>query len=121
MLDFRISWAINVDTPGDTIILGDKGGLRIPSTNCWNGTVGGEMTIYKHIAGQPTETKIPILPDPDSYTIVDRKIRSFMTAIQTGGTSPVPSSQIFYNQAIIDGIVKSSKLGKEIDIVLPEC
>lgn len=121
MLDFRISWAINVDTPGDTIILGDKGGLRIPSTNCWNGTVGGEMTIYKHIAGQPTETKIPILPNPDSYTIVDRKIRSFMTAIQTGGSSPVPSSQIFYNQAIIDGIVKSSRLGREIDIVLPEC
>ena len=30
ILDFRISWAMNMDTPGDTIILGTKGGLRIP-------------------------------------------------------------------------------------------
>ena len=121
MLDFRIAWAMNVNTPGDTILLGTEGGLRIPSTDCWNGSVGGEMTIYKHVAGVPTETKIPILPNPDSYTIVDRKIRSFMTAVQTGGTAPVPSSQIFYNQAIIDGIMKSHKLGKEVEIVLPEC
>lgn len=121
VLDFRIAWAMNVNTPGDTIILGTEGGLRIPSTDCWNGTVGGEMTIYKHVAGAPVETKIPIRPNPDSYNIVDRKIRSFMTAIQTGGTAPVPSSQIFYNQAIIDGIVKSNKLGREIEIELPEC
>ena len=69
------------------------------------------MTIYKHIAGLPTETKIPIVNDLGNYTIVDRKIRSFMTAIQEGGSAHVPSGQIFYNQAIIDGIVKSSKLG----------
>ena len=37
ILDFRIAWAMNMDTPGDTIILGTKGGLRIPSTECWNG------------------------------------------------------------------------------------
>ncbi len=121
IVDFRISWAMNVNTPGDTIILGTEGGLRIPSTDCWNGTVGGEMTIYKNVAGAPVQTKIPILPNPDSYNIVDKKIRSFMTAVQTGGSAPVPSSQIFYNQAIIDGIVKSSKSGKEVEIILPEC
>ena len=40
ILDFRISWAMHLDTPGDTIILGTKGGLRIPSTGCWNGSIG---------------------------------------------------------------------------------
>ena len=54
-------------------------------------------------------------------TIVDKKIRSFLTAVQTGGKAPVPSSQIFYNQAIIDGIMKSWRAGKEVDIVLPDC
>ena len=44
ILDFRIAWAMHLDTPGDTIILGTKGALRIPSTECWNGTVGGPMT-----------------------------------------------------------------------------
>ena len=32
IVDFRIAWAMNVNTPGDTIILGTKAGLRIPST-----------------------------------------------------------------------------------------
>ena len=48
------------------------------------------------------------------------KVRSFLDAIKEGGTAPVPSSQILYNQAIIDGIVKSAKLGHEIDIDIPE-
>ena len=36
ILDFRIAWAMHIDTPGDTIILGTKAALRIPSTDCWN-------------------------------------------------------------------------------------
>jgi predicted dehydrogenase len=46
VLDFRIAWAMHLDTPGDTIIMGKKGSLRIPSTDCWNGSVGGAMKIY---------------------------------------------------------------------------
>ncbi|MBR6708413.1 MAG: Gfo/Idh/MocA family oxidoreductase, partial [Clostridia bacterium] len=38
ILDFRISWAMHINTPGDTLIIGTKGGLRIPSTDCWNGS-----------------------------------------------------------------------------------
>ena len=41
ILDFRISWAMHADTPGDTIIFGTEGALRVPSTDCWNGSVGG--------------------------------------------------------------------------------
>ena len=32
----------------------------------------------------------------------------------------VPSSEIIYNQAIIDAIVKSSELGREVEVVIPE-
>lgn len=121
IVDFRIAWAMNINTPGDTIMLGTKGGLRIPSTDCWNGSVGGPMTIYHEVAGSQVQTVIPIIKNEDGYTIVDKKIRSFLTAVQTGGKAPVPSSQIFYNQAIIDGIMKSWRAGKEVDIVLPDC
>ena len=41
-------------------------------------------------------------------------------AIKNGGPAPIPSSEILYNQAIIDGIVKSAELGKEIQIEIPE-
>ena len=118
ILDFRISWAMHLDTPGDTVILGKKGALRIPSTECWNGTVGGEMTLYTDMAGLQTETKIPILKAPKP--LFEMKVRSFLDAVKEGGAAPVPSSQILYNQAIIDGIGRSAEAGKEIEIVIPE-
>lgn len=122
ILDFRIAWAMHVDTPGDTIIMGKKAALRIPSTDCWNGSVGGEMTLYTDVAGAQTETKIPIIPTKgDVFSgLFYKKIRSFLDAIKEGKPAPVPSSQILYNQAIIDGIVKSAEVGHEIKIEIPE-
>ncbi|MDR1892885.1 MAG: Gfo/Idh/MocA family oxidoreductase [Oscillospiraceae bacterium] len=118
VLDFRIAWVMNLDTPGDTIIYGTKASLRIPSTDCWNGTVGGAMKIYKDVAGVGVETEIPILQgDAELFYL---KIRSFLDAVKNGGKPPVPSEQIIINQAIIDGIVKSARLGREIEITIPE-
>ena len=119
ILDFRIAWAMNIDTPGDTIILGTKGVLRIPSTDCWNGSVGGNMKIYKEIAGTQTETVIPIL-DSNFGALFDQKIRSFLDAVKYGDPVAVPSSQIIYNQAIIDGINRSAACGHEVTIEIPE-
>ena len=118
VIDFRIAWAMNVDTPGDTILLGTKGGLRIPSTEGWNGTVGGPMTIYHEVCGQQVETQIPIIEGrEDLFTL---KLRSFIDAIHDGTPAPVPTSQILYNQAILDGINRSAKLGREVEIEIPE-
>lgn len=118
VLDFRIAWAMNLDTPGDTIIMGTKGSLRIPSTECWNGTVGGPMVLYHELCGEQTQTEIPIIKMKED--LFDLKIRTFLDAIKEGGVAPVPSSQILYNQAIIDGIAKSAAAGREIEVVIPE-
>ena len=118
VLDFRIAWAMNMDTPGDTIILGTKGGLRIPSTECWNGTVGGPMKIYHEVCGQQVETEIPIITMKKG--LFDLKIRTFLDACKNGTPAPVPSSQIIYNQAIIDGIARSAECGHEVEITVPE-
>ena len=123
ILDFRIAWAMHLDTPGDTIIMGTKGSLRIPSTDCWNGSIGGDMTIYSEISGSQVETKIPMIVYDESIpenTNFYKKIRSFLDAVKEGGSAPVPTSQIIYNQAIIDGIVKSAKAGAELKIEIPE-
>ena len=118
ILDFRIAWYMHLDTPGDTIIMGTKGSLRIPSTDCWNGSFNKPMTIYHDVAGEPVETVVPLLPaTPDLF---DRKIRSFLNAVITGGAAPVPPSQIIYNQAILDGIQRSSDCGHEVEIEIPE-
>lgn len=118
VLDFRIAWAMNLDTPGDTIIMGTKGSLRIPSTECWNGSVGGPMVLYHEVCGEQTQTEIPIIPMKEK--LFDLKIRTFLDAIKENGKAPVPSSQILYNQAIIDAIAKSSDAGHEVEVKIPE-
>lgn len=118
ILDFRIAWYMHLDTPGDTIIMGTKGSLRIPSTDCWNGSFHKPMTIYHDVAGEPVETVVPLLPA--TTDLFDRKIRSFLNAVITGSEAPVPTSQIIYNQAILDGIQRSSDCGHEVEIEIPE-
>jgi predicted dehydrogenase len=121
VLDFMISWAMHMDTIGDAIILGTKGGLRIPSTECWNGEFDKPLTIYKDVAGKRVQYQIPhSAPTLNGKGLFYNKIRSFLDAVKYGGEPTVPSSQILYNQAIIDGIIKSNALGKEIEIEIPE-
>ena len=117
ILDFRISWAMNMDTSGDALILGKKGGLRIPSTECWNGEFDKPLTIYKTLCGENVEYQVPLKPAGDLFF---QKLRSFVDSVKEGGTATVPSSEIVINQAIIDGLVRSSKEGKEITIEIPE-
>lgn len=117
ILDFRIAWAMNIDSPCDTIILGTKGGLRIPATDCWNGSIGGPMTVYKEVAGVQTEYQIPMFPNNDLWYL---KLRSFLDAVKNGTAAPVPSTQIIRNQAILDGILRSAKAGHEVEIHIPE-
>ncbi|MBQ3169889.1 MAG: gfo/Idh/MocA family oxidoreductase, partial [Clostridia bacterium] len=83
-------------------------------------TVGGEMTLYHDLAGVMMEEKIPILKDSSGKGLFYKKIRSFLDAIINNEPAPVPTSQILYNQAIIDGIYKSSEIGKEIEVEIPE-
>ena len=118
ILDFRIAWDMHLDTPGDTIIMGSKGCLRIPSTECCNGSIGGPLKICRTIAGSDVETIVPERDNREDNFY--NKIRLFIDAVKEGGCAPVPSSQIIYNQAIIDGISRSAKCGREVTVEIPE-
>jgi len=78
------------------------------------------MTLYHEVAGEQTETVIPILKNEFEGGLFDEKIRTFLDAVLYNKPAPVPSYQIIRNQAIIDGINKSAKLGREIEIEIPE-
>jgi predicted dehydrogenase len=119
VLDFRIAWAMNIDSPGDTIILGTEGGLRIPATRDWNGTTGGPMLLYHEIAGQQVTTEIPLLKNPFS-SCFEEKLRDTVECVINNRPAPVPTSQIIINQAIIDAIFRSERAGHEVTVEIPE-
>ncbi len=122
VIDFRISWAMNLDTSGDTIFYGTKGSLRVPSTECWNGTIGGPMKIYHTVGGKQTVTVIPEAKEGggDKPYIWDMKIRAFLDAFTKGTPTPAPIDEIIYNQAIISGIMQSAKEGREVALDFSE-
>jgi predicted dehydrogenase len=124
VMDFRMSWAMHMDTMGDTLFLGTDAGLKVKSPGlgsawggAWDGGIG-PVFLYRDICGQLTETAIPGKPEATDRFL--RKCRAFVDAIKTNGPSPIPWQEIIYNQAIIDGIIRSSELGKEVDVVIPE-
>ncbi len=116
LLDFRAAWAMNLDTLGDTLILGTEGGLRIPMTD---GVVTGPMRLCKTVGGVNREIEVPLIADSDTNRL-DQPMRAFLDAVKCGGKSPVPALHMLYNQAILDGISRSAKAGCEIVPEIPE-
>jgi predicted dehydrogenase len=51
--------------------------------------------------------------------LFEKKVRAFVDAVTEGGAAPIPSSQILYNQAIIDGIIRSAAERREVKIKIP--
>ena len=76
------------------------------------------MKIYHEVAGSQVETEIPIIES--NIDLFEAKLRSFLDAARDGGSAPIPSSEILYNQAIIDGIARSAEIGREVEITIPE-
>ncbi|NLA76929.1 MAG: Gfo/Idh/MocA family oxidoreductase [Clostridiales bacterium] len=117
-IDFKTAWAMNVDSMGDTIIMGTKAGLKIPSSGHW-GSIAAPLKLYRNIGDAAVETVIPMAKEPEEGVFY-WKIRTFLDAVKYGGPAPVPTSQVIYNQAILSGVAESAKLGKEVEIVIPE-
>ncbi|MCQ2432621.1 MAG: Gfo/Idh/MocA family oxidoreductase [Clostridia bacterium] len=114
-LDWRVSWAMHMDTLGDFLFLGTKAGLKIKGKPgmCWDGTAGELTLYYNDENGQPTSKEIPPETEEKSNLFL-QKVEAFVTAVREGKPAPIPTSQIIYNQAIIDGILRSSAEGHEV-------
>jgi len=122
-LNFKISWAMHMDTLGATMFLGTDAGLKItpagsgPWSGVWDGGVGS-MTLYHDLLGMNTETAVPV--QRHNIQIFFAKVRDFVDAIKEGRPAPIPGEQIVRNQAVIDGILRSSAEGREVAIEIPE-
>ncbi len=123
---FKESWAMHADSLGDYLWLGTEGAIKVtqgfdklnqPSSVLYFTDVNG-LQIDSCIL--PSRGFSPYWGGKEDYhKAFDSKVRAFVDAIRTGGSAPIPGEEILYNQAICDGIYRSSKLGREIEIKIP--
>lgn len=123
---FKEAWAMHADSLGDTLWLGTEGAVKIENGfNELNSPT--RVKIYRDIIPnvmtdavmEPSE-KFDAYYRPVERDVFKLKIRDFCDAIIEGRPAPVPGEEILYNQAILDGIYRSAKLGREVEIVIPE-
>jgi predicted dehydrogenase len=121
---FKQSWAMHADSLGDTLWLGTEGAIKLvngfnehnkPSRYMYYTDVNG-MQIDSVIEPSIGFNAYGPKPVKDSF---EAKIRGFVDAVKTNGPPPIPGEEILYNQAVCDGIYRSSKLKKEVEIVIP--
>jgi Predicted dehydrogenases and related proteins len=122
VLQFKISWAMHMDTLGATMFLGTDAGLKVtpagsgPWSGVWDGAVGS-MTLFHDEYGGHTSTPIPLIEH--KLNLFDEKVRDFAEAVQGGRSAPIPGEQILIQQAIIDGVLRSAESRREVTIELP--
>lgn len=121
---FKQSWAMHADSLGDTLWLGTEGGIKV--LNGFDATHKPSRVMYfTDVNGMQTDSYI--LPsdmynaykEPVKIDIFKAKVRDFCDAILKGGPAPIPGEEIVYNQAVCEGIYRSAKLKKEIEIDIP--
>ena len=76
--------------------------------------------ILLKLSGEALAGHTDGLYDQAFLAAVAKEIRTCLDACKNGTPAPVPTSQIIYNQAIIDGIARSAECGHEVEINVPE-
>jgi predicted dehydrogenase len=121
---FKQAWAMHADSLGDTLWLGTEGGIKIVNGFDY-ANKPSRIMLFTDVNGLQTDSYIlPSHPfnayeesqEIDSFTA---KIRDFCDAIIHGRPAPIPGEEILYNQAICDGIYRSAKLKREVEIEIP--
>lgn len=121
---FRQSWAMHADTLGDTLWLGTEGAIKIKNEFDF-ANKPSRIMYFTDVNGQNVDSFVlPSYPfnaydGPEEKDIFRAKIRDFCDAVIQGRPAPIPGEEIIYNQAICDGIYRSSKLNKEVEIIIP--
>lgn len=124
ILDYRMAWAMHMDICSDFVILGTDAGLKAaaPHPNPLSGSIidGNISGLYlmHDQCGEPVTT--PLKLEATNGNIFTMKVRDFVDAVKEHRPAPIPTSQIIYNQAIIDAMLISAREKEEIKINIPE-
>lgn len=121
---FKQSWAMHADSLGDTLWLGTEGGVKICQSFDY-ATKPSRVMYFTDVNGMQTDSYVlPSYPfdayrAPDAQDLFAEKVRDFCDAILEGRPSPISGEEIIYNQAILDGIYRSARQKREVEIEMP--
>lgn len=65
VINFKVSWAMHMDTLGPTLFLGTNAGLKLtpagqgPWSGVWDGGIGS-IDLFHDVIGQHVDTSIPV-------------------------------------------------------------
>ncbi|WP_028562962.1 Gfo/Idh/MocA family protein [Paenibacillus pinihumi] len=123
VMNFKISWAMHMDTLGATMFLGTDAGLKITpaGTGPWSGVFDGRVgsiTMFHDIQKHHTQSEIPLINH--NLNLFHEKVRDFVQAVRDNAPAPIPGDQIVRSQAILDGFLRSAELKREVEIHIPE-
>jgi predicted dehydrogenase len=106
VLNFVSYWAAHAESLGPSLILGTKGGLLF-----------SPLTLYRDEFGAMTDVTFQHLPRVDCFL---EQARAFVNAVKAGGPSPVDPEGVLLVNVIIDGIYRSAKEGREVEVSIPK-
>jgi|SRR5690625_1269773 len=95
-LNFKISWAMHMDTLGPTIFL-DNTGLKLmpddegPWSGVWDGGIGS-IRLYHDEDGEHIKKLIPV--QEHGINIFEAKVHDVVDAIKEGKPAPIPGEEI---------------------------
>ena len=111
-LFFAHSWAINFKEQWQVRIAGSRGSAEIyPFSNPKLRLMHGGYSVLAEL----TPTDLP----PGSIDI-DYEVKQFVQAIEHRLPSPVPADTFLYTNLIFDAIYRSTDLGREVSLDLPD-
>jgi len=104
-LVIEVSWLLHHKTMGEDMqmwLYGDKGGAHWPSN---------EILTANNKTGQLLNTQLQMADKGAPHAL---ECKAFAAAVAQGKPSPVPAEQSMDVMAILDGLYRSSKAGKEV-------
>ena len=107
LLVFKTSWIMHMDSLGGNLLLGTKAGMKM-----------NPLTLFTHDYNRLVD--IALQPGKKDGDLFLAKNMGFAEAIWNGTPSPVPADEMLITNVIIQGLIDSSKAGREVEVSVPE-
>ena len=105
-ISFRVSWALNLPEEGTFKIVGDSGGLIMPSMHIYK-TIGGCMS---EVSPKVFDNTSNAVPDWGHWVCYER----ILDALDGRSPYPVTREQMLNTAAILEAVYKSAALDREV-------